>query len=86
MEFSSYSRSICRRCGSPGVSVFLPLAALPIADAYVPREKLSKASLFFPMDVWNCRNCGHAQLLDGVNPDHILRISVHNAQFAEAGR
>ena len=73
MECSSYSRNTCRLCGSSDVSVFLPLAASPIADAYVPKEKLEQSQPLFPMDVWICLNCGHVQLLDVVNPDHIYR-------------
>ena len=73
MECSSYSRNTCRLRGSSDVSVFLPLAASPIADAYVPKEKLEQSQPLFPMDVWICLNCGHVQLLDVVNPDHIYR-------------
>ena len=46
----------------------LPLAATPVGDAYVPAQHLDKPQETYPLDVWLCRQCGLAQLVDIVDP------------------
>jgi SAM-dependent methyltransferase len=46
----------------------VPLAATPVGDAYVPAEHLDKPQEVYPLDVWLCRKCGLAQLVDIVDP------------------
>lgn len=66
-------RATCRLCNSDQVSIFLPLAASPIADAYVPESSLAKPQQCFEMDLYICKNCGHVQLLDVIAPEEIYR-------------
>jgi SAM-dependent methyltransferase len=61
-------RTTCRLCGSADVDVALPLAATPPADAYVPAAKTTEVQERFGLDLYLCRACGHAQLLDVVDP------------------
>jgi SAM-dependent methyltransferase len=46
----------------------VPLAATPVGDAYVPAEHVDKPQETYPLDVWLCRQCGLAQLVDIVDP------------------
>ncbi len=64
-----HHRDNCRLCTSSAVELVLPLAATPPADAYVPRSRLAEPQDRFPLDLYMCRDCGHAQLLDVVDPE-----------------
>jgi SAM-dependent methyltransferase len=50
------------------LELVVPITATPIADAYVPVERLSEPQECFPLDLYQCRGCGHVQLLDVVDP------------------
>ena len=63
-----FRRTTCRLCNSPEVELVLTMKPSALADAYVPAEKLNEPQPAFPMDVYLCRNCGHAQLLDVIDP------------------
>jgi SAM-dependent methyltransferase len=55
----------------------LPIAASPIADAYVPAERLSEKQDTYPLDLYLCLECGHVQNLDVVNPEILFRDYVY---------
>jgi len=66
-------RDTCRLCGSRNLQLVLSLAPTPIADDYVPAERLAEKQEHFPLDLALCSDCGHTQLLDAVNPDLLFR-------------
>ena len=39
-----------------------------LADAYIPSSRLNEEQPAYPMDAYLCRDCGHVQLLDIVDP------------------
>lgn len=63
-----YHRDNCRLCGGRDVELALPLAPTPPADSYVPEGKVHQTQARYPLDLYLCRRCGHAQLLDVVDP------------------
>lgn len=65
-------RTTCRLCDAPDPELVLPLAATPAADDYVSTERLKDQQPVFPLDLYLCRECGHAQLLDVVNPEALF--------------
>lgn len=76
----SFSRDTCRLCGSKDLHDFLPLAASPVADAFIPAERLDEPQGVFPMDLWLCGACGHVQLLHIVEPEDIYRDYLYVTQ------
>jgi len=64
-----YRRDTCRLCGSRDLKLVLSLCPAPPVDAYVPAERLGETQKTFPLDLFLCLACGHAQLLDVVPPD-----------------
>lgn len=68
MDDLVYHRHTCRLCDSPQVDLVLPLAPCPPVDAFVTEARLHETQRLFPMDLYLCRECGHAQLLDVVSP------------------
>jgi len=68
------ARKTCRLCESPAVEVAVPLkpisAATPNMDLNaVAQQHAGVARVLVPMDLYLCRNCGHLQILDVINPD-----------------
>ncbi|MSU34514.1 MAG: class I SAM-dependent methyltransferase [Pedosphaera sp.] len=68
MESLVYHRKTCRLCDSPDVDRVLKLTPCPPVDAFVPESLRDQKQEVFPMDLYLCRTCGHAQLLDVVSP------------------
>lgn len=68
-----HRRKTCRLCDSADVKLAVPIAASPIADAYIPASKLGKPQPTFPLDLYLCGACGHVQNLDVVNPEELFR-------------
>src|SRR5258706_5810572 len=61
-------RNTCRLCQSDNVELVLPLRSSALADSYIPKERLQFSQPKYPLDVFLCRDCGHVQLLDVVDP------------------
>ncbi|MEQ9327981.1 MAG: SAM-dependent methyltransferase, partial [Rhodospirillales bacterium] len=72
-----HRRSDCRLCGSGELDLVLGLAATPPANAFVPAGRLDEEQARFPLDVFQCRDCGHVQLLDVVDPEILFADYVY---------
>jgi SAM-dependent methyltransferase len=77
MTSSVTRRDRCRLCDSTDLELVLPIAASPIADAYVPRERLGESQDAYPLDLYLCNDCGHVQNLDVVNPEILFRDYIY---------
>jgi SAM-dependent methyltransferase len=66
-------RQQCRLCDDANLQLVLPIAASPIADAYVGAEKLTEKQDAYPLDLYLCLECGHVQNLDVVDPEILFR-------------
>lgn len=88
-------RMTCRGCGGAGLSQFLSLGDLPLANAFLNADQLQEPEPRFPLEVYLCRDCSLIQLLHVVDPkvlfsNYIYRtgtnktIAQHNAALAEA--
>lgn len=87
-------RHSCRLCESPEVNLIYKMPAVPPVDNFrpvgAPELRLPK----FPMDLYQCADCGHAQLLDVVDPNVLYGnyiytsgsstdLDCHFTQYAE---
>ena len=68
----NHSRTTCRLCGERDLTKVMKLGPTPLADEFLPADRLSELRPLYPLNVWLCRNCGLAQLLDIVNPDRMF--------------
>lgn len=66
-------RQSCRLCESRDLVLVLPIEPSPIADAFIGSDKKDHKQLLFPLDLYQCQGCGHAQNLDIVDPDLLFR-------------
>jgi SAM-dependent methyltransferase len=64
-------RACCRLCDSKKLERVLHLADSPLADSYIPKERLSEPQPSYPLDLYLCRDCGFTQILDVVQPQVI---------------
>jgi SAM-dependent methyltransferase len=71
MSEDIYRRDACRLCGGRDLELVLPLKPTPLADAYVPAERLDEVQSIYPLNLFLCQNCGLSQLLDVVIPQVI---------------
>ncbi|HET6426373.1 MAG TPA: class I SAM-dependent methyltransferase [Planctomycetaceae bacterium] len=73
MSSLHHRRSTCRLCNHSNLELVVPITPTPLADAYVTRAQLNEIQECFPLDLYQCRGCGHVQLLDVVSPEAIFR-------------
>jgi SAM-dependent methyltransferase len=64
-----HRRDTCRLCQSRNLELVFQLAPSPIGDAYVTADQRDVPQPLFPIDLYLCRDCGLAQLLDVIAPE-----------------
>ena len=64
-----HRRNTCRGCSGHDLELVLSLKPSPIGDAYVTSEKVNVPQPTYPIDLYMCKNCGLAQLIDVIDPD-----------------
>ena len=65
MNVLATRRNDCRLCHSRNIELVLKLTPTPLADSYL---RVKEVQQVFPLDLYLCRECGFAQLLDVVQP------------------
>jgi len=70
-------RETCRLCNSRDLALVLELNPTPPANAFVPETETGQEQPAFPLDVFFCRDCGHVQLLDVVDPEILFGNYVY---------
>jgi SAM-dependent methyltransferase len=64
-------------CGGQRLTLVLELVPTPPANAFVSRDELNRRQCCFPLDVFFCEDCCHAQILDVVNPAVLFENYVY---------
>ncbi len=82
-----FHKKTCRLCGDSNLSLVLSLGETPLANSFVRCEDIDSNQDFYPLDVFLCESCGHAQLLDVVDPkelfDNYLYVSGTSTVFVQ---
>jgi SAM-dependent methyltransferase len=73
MLMHHHRRTTCRLCEANQLDLVVPITPTPMADAYVTAEQRAEAQPCYPLDMYQCRACGHVQLLDVVDPQLLFR-------------
>jgi hypothetical protein len=76
--------SPCRLCGHPLSETFVDLGLSPLANAYVPPERLSQKEHFYPLHVYVCDRCLLVQLDEFESPAHIFSDYLYFSSFSDA--
>ena len=69
MHDAIHRRDTCRGCDGHDLEMVFSLKPSPIGDAYVTSEKLNVNQPSYPIDLYMCKSCGLAQLIDVIDPD-----------------
>jgi len=72
-------RVTCRLCGSANLGLILKMPPCPPVDNYRFANEPEISYPNFPMDLYMCSECGHAQLLDVVSPDILFGNYIYTS-------
>lgn len=64
-----HRRTDCRGCGSHDLELVFSLKPSPIGDAYITPDRANVSQPSYPIDLYMCRQCGLAQLVDIIDPE-----------------
>jgi hypothetical protein len=62
----------CRACGAQLKQTFVDLGLSPLANSYVPAEKVREGEVFYPLHVYVCDHCFLVQLEEFESPEAIF--------------
>ena len=69
MTDAIHRRTTCRACDGHDLEMVLSLKPSPIGDAYVTSDDLNVSQASYPLNLYMCKGCGLAQLLDVIDPN-----------------
>lgn len=72
-------RKTCRLCDSPDLGIVYGMPACPPVDNYRFADEPEIDLPAFPMDLYMCSACGHAQLLDVVDPNILFGNYIYTS-------
>ncbi|HLD79077.1 MAG TPA: SDR family oxidoreductase [Candidatus Nanoarchaeia archaeon] len=64
-----HHRQKCGLCESSNLEVVMKLEPTPIADRYLSQEQRHLSLERYPLDLSLCKDCGHVQLVDVIDPE-----------------
>jgi SAM-dependent methyltransferase len=70
-------KDTCRLCQSKALQFLFALAATPPANEFLKAVPADGQQDHFPLDVYQCRDCGHVQLVHCVDPERLFRDYVY---------
>jgi len=71
------TRKDCRLCKSKNLKLVIKLTPTPPANAFVKENKLSEVQDCFPLDLFQCLDCKHVQLLTVIDPKILFKDYVY---------
>jgi C-methyltransferase C-terminal domain/Putative zinc binding domain/Methyltransferase domain len=74
----------CRFCGAVLRDVFVDLGLSPLANNYVPAERLAAGEMFFPLKVYVCRRCLLVQLEVFETPENIFSDYAYFSSYSDS--
>jgi len=79
MKKNFYTRSTCRLCNSSSLKMIYKFPDCPPVDNYRFEQDPEINYPSFPMDLYQCSDCGHAQLLDVVDPKILFGSYIYTS-------
>jgi SAM-dependent methyltransferase len=74
----------CRFCNAVLQDVFLDLGLSPLANSYVPAERMATGEMFFPLKVYVCRQCLLVQLEVFETPENIFSDYAYFSSYSDS--
>ncbi|HEV2981797.1 MAG TPA: class I SAM-dependent methyltransferase [Solirubrobacteraceae bacterium] len=74
----------CRFCGAPLEAVFADLGSSPLANSYLPPERVNAMEPFYPLRALVCGNCFLVQLEEFEEPEHIFSDYAYFSSYSSS--
>jgi 2-polyprenyl-3-methyl-5-hydroxy-6-metoxy-1,4-benzoquinol methylase len=74
----------CRVCNHALSTTFADLGVSPLANSYLPAERLSRMEPFYPLHVYVCSNCLLVQLEEFESPEAIFSDYAYFSSFSSS--
>jgi SAM-dependent methyltransferase len=72
----------CRFCGAPLEAVFADLGMSPLANSYLPPERVNSMEAFYPLRALVCGNCFLVQLEEFETPEQIFSDYAYFSSYS----
>ena len=79
MSFNFYRRNNCRLCFSDDLTKIFDMPSSQPVDNFRPPDSPLLHQDKYPMDLYQCQDCGHVQLLDVVSPDILYSNYIYTS-------
>jgi SAM-dependent methyltransferase len=73
----------CRSCSHASLEPILSLGTIPLANALLAREDLSRPEEKYPLDLAFCPRCALVQILETVPPEKLFREYLYFSSFSD---
>jgi len=74
----------CRFCGAPVTDVFADLGMSPLANDYLPAERVNAMEPFYPLRALVCANCFLVQLEEFETPEQIFTDYAYFSSYSSS--
>jgi len=74
----------CRACGTLLQHTFIDLGLSPLANSYVPAERMQSGEMFFPLHAYVCEKCFLVQLEEFESPEHIFSEYAYFSSYSKS--
>jgi SAM-dependent methyltransferase len=74
----------CRFCGSSVKDVFADLGCTPLANSYLPPERVNAMEAFYPLRALVCGRCFLVQLEEFQTPEHIFSDYAYFSSYSSS--
>jgi SAM-dependent methyltransferase len=78
------SQTLCRFCGAPVNAVFADLGMSPLANSYLPPERVNGMEPFYPLRALVCGNCFLVQLEEFETPERIFSDYAYFSSYSSS--
>jgi len=78
------STTTCRFCGAPLQDVFADLGMSPLANSYLPPERVNAMEPFYPLRALVCGNCFLVQLEEFETPEQIFSDYAYFSSYSSS--
>jgi SAM-dependent methyltransferase len=78
------SQTHCRFCGAPLEAVFADLGMSPLANSYLPPERVNAMEAFYPLRALVCGNCFLVQLEEFETPQEIFSDYAYFSSYSSS--
>src|SRR5262245_38376200 len=78
------SATACRFCGAPLGDIFADLGSSPLANSYLPPERVNAMEAFYPLRALVCAKCFLVQLEEFETPERIFSDYAYFSSYSSS--